>query len=382
MDGYNKKNHSNQFHYYPKIQTTKFLIMKYYIIFFFTLILFASCSENKTEGKKQDENKTAAVQYQLATVEKTGVATMMKLPAQFAAYEEVSIFPKVNGYVKTVLVDIGSKVSQGSLLMVLEAPELEQASLQAKEKYAKAKADFSIDKEHYQRYLEASMTAGAVSPLDLSTLKAKMDADSAVSNAEKANWQMQETMMSYLKVTAPFAGVITERNINPGALVSAAEKDKPMLELKQVEHLRLQVDIPEDISAAIKDKDTISFYTSAFPGKKMTGNISRISMNVNAQYRSERMEIDVINNDGTLSPGMYADVVVYPKGNENALSVPKSAVVISTERKYVLVMQNNKITKVNVTTGSETNDRVEVYGALTAGEKVIINANDEIKETE
>ena len=179
--------------------------MKYYIIFIFSVFAFASCSDNKAADNKATENKDTVMQYQLATVEKAGVATMMKLPAQFAAYEEVSIFPKVNGYVKTVLVDIGSKVSEGSLLMVLEAPELEQASLQAKEKYAKAKADFSIDKEHYERLLEASMTAGAVSPLDLSTLKAKMDADSAVSNAEKANWQMQETMMSYLKVTAPFA---------------------------------------------------------------------------------------------------------------------------------------------------------------------------------
>ena len=71
--------------------------------------------------------------------------------------------------------------------------------------------------------------------------------------------------------------MITERNVNPGALVSAAEKDKPMLELKQVERLRLQVDIPEGIAATLKDKDTISFYTSAFPGKKMTGTISRKS---------------------------------------------------------------------------------------------------------
>ena len=259
----------------------------------------------------------------MATVEKAGVTTVIKLPAQLAAYEEVSIFPKVNGYVKTVLVDIGSKVSQGSLLMVLEAPELEQASAQAKEKYARSKADFSIDKEHYQRLLEASKTAGAISPLDLSTVKAKMDADSSLSNAEKSNWQMQQTMLGYLKVIAPFTGVITERNVNPGALVSAAEKDKPMLELKQVKHLRLQVDIPEDITASLKDKDTVSFYTSAFPGKRMIGYISRRSDNVNAEYRSERMEIDVQNEDGSLAPGMYADVVLYSKGNANALSVPK-----------------------------------------------------------
>ena len=354
--------------------------MKSYLISIACLAVLASCSRNKA-AEVQQTHADPSTQYQLATVDKGGITTKVKLPAQLAAYEEVSIFPKVNGYVKTVLVDIGSKVSQGSLLMVLEAPELEQAASQAKEKYSRAKADFTIDKEHYQRLLEASKTAGAISPLDLATIKGKMDADSSLCNAEKANWQMQETMLGYLKVTAPFTGVITERNANPGALVSAAEKDKPMLELKQVKHLRLQVDIPEDIAATIKDKDTVSFYTSAFPDKKMTGLISRKSDNVNDQYRSERMEIDVQNDDGTLAPGMYADVIAYSKGNPNALSVPKSAIVTSTERKYVLVVKDRKITKVDVTTGNASADKIEVYGALHAGDEVITDANDEIKET-
>ncbi|MDP4260984.1 MAG: efflux RND transporter periplasmic adaptor subunit [Bacteroidota bacterium] len=354
--------------------------MKYCIISIVSLIMLVSCSDNKAEKNKAAEPKDRSVQYQFATVEKAGVPTAIKLPAQLAAYEEVSIFPKVNGYVKTVWVDIGSKVSQGNLLMVLEAPELEQASLQAKEKYARAKADFSIDKEHYQRLVEASKTAGAISPLDLSTIKAKMEADSSLSNAEKANWLAQETMLGYLKVTAPFTGVITERNVNPGALVSAAQKDKPMLELKQVANLRLQVDIPEDIMTTLNDKDTVSFYTSAFPGKKMTGHISRRSNNVNVQFRSERMEIDVQNKDGLLAPGMYADVILYSNGNANALSVPKSAVITSTERKYVLVSHDGKIRKVDVSTGNTSGEKTEVYGPLQPGDSIIRNATDDIRE--
>lgn len=354
--------------------------MKYQQVISMAVIVFlAACSSNKTE--KTEAPKTTPTTYTLATVEKGGVATTIKLPAQLAAYQEVSIFPKVNGYVKNVLVDIGSKVSAGSLLMTLEAPELVQAALQAKEKYARTKADFSIDKERYSRLMEASKTAGAISPLDISTIKAKMDADSAVSNAEKANWQMQQTMLGYLRVTAPFAGVIVERNVHPGALVSASAKDKPMLELKQVAHLRLQVDIPENVAANLKNKDTVSFYVSAMPGKKMIGFISRKSANINSQYRSERMEIDVMNKDGVLSPGMFVNVVLYSNGNISALFVPKSAVVTSTERKYVLVMKNEKITKLDVSTGNATTSTIEVFGALQVGDKVIANANDEIKET-
>jgi membrane fusion protein (multidrug efflux system) len=352
--------------------------MKYSFIFIVSLAAFVSCSENRGASVK-NEKKDPPPQFQFATVEKGGVATTVKLPAQFAAYEEVSIFPKVNGYVKTVLVDIGSKVSVGDLLMTLEDPELEQAASQARERFERARADFSIDKEKYQRLLEASKTAGAISPLDLSAVKAKMDADSALSNAEKANWQMQQTMLAYLKVTAPFSGVITERNVNPGTLVSDAEKDKPMLELKQTANLRLRVDVPEDIAPTLKDKDTVSFYVNAFPEKEMTGTISRKSDNMNVQYRSERIEIDVQNKDGILTPGMYADVELHPKGNPDALNVPRSAVVTSTERKYVIVVRNNKTMQVDIQTGNQSGGTTEIFGSVKPGEKVIANANDEIK---
>ncbi|OIR02941.1 macrolide export protein MacA [mine drainage metagenome] len=263
--------------------------------------------------------------------------------------------------------------------MVLEAPELLQATLQAKERYVRAKSELSIDKEHYLRLLEASKTQGAISPFDLSTVKSKVESDSALVNAEKANWEMQQTMMDYLKVTAPFDGVITERNVHPGALVNASAKDKPMLELKEVNHLRLQVDVPEGIAAELKEKDTVSFFVSAFPGKRNIGFVSRKSDNVNTQFRSERIEIDVWNNNGLLSPGMYADILLDAKGNAEAFSVPKSSVVSSTERKYVIVLRNGKTERVDVLTGNETAERAEVFGLLHAGDSVIVSANDEIK---
>ncbi len=353
--------------------------MKYPVILFFITVLLNACSSNKEE-KKQEENKPTAPKYQLATVEKGGVASAVKLPAQLAAYQEVSIFPKVNAYVKTVSVDIGSRTAQGDVLMTLEAPELDQAVAQAREKYAKAGADFSIDKERFNRLFDASRTAGAVSPLELSTVRAKIEADSAVWNAEKVNWQMQQTMLGYLKVTAPFSGVITERNVHPGALVSAAVRDKPMLELKQIDRLRLQADIPEGLAANLKNKDTVSFYVSAVPGKRLTGFIARKSMNVSPQFRNERMEVDVPNPDGRLSAGMYADITLYSKGNPDALYAPKSAVVTSTERKYVMAVRNHKTVKVDVRTGASSADKVEIYGALQAGDQVIANANDEIAE--
>src|SRR5579872_4994005 len=235
------------------------------------------CSDNKA-ADKTSADPAAAPHYELTKADRHNIEQQFRLPAQLAAYQEVSIFPKVNGYVKTVSVDIGSHVRQGQLLMVLEAPELDEAAVQAKERYARAQSDYAISKDNYQRLLEASHTPGAISPMDLATARAKRDADSALSNAERASWQQQQVMTEYLRVTAPFTGVITQRNVHPGALVSAEAKDtKPMLELKEVDHLRLQVDIPESVAGGLRTGDSVSFFLSAFPGKKFTGRLSRVS---------------------------------------------------------------------------------------------------------
>lgn len=354
--------------------------MKSNIIISAALIFLAACNSKQEANSDQAKTGKAALSYELATVTEQALAGSTRIPGQLSAYEEVSIYPKVNGYVKQVLVDIGSKVEKGTLLMTLEAPEMIQAVLQAKEKYARSVSDFVISREHYKRLNEAAETSGAISPLDLSTAKAKMEADSALANAELSNWHMQQTMEDYLRVSAPFAGVITERNVHPGALVSTSVKDKPMLELKSIKHLRLQVDIPENLANTLKDGDKLEFYVSVFPGKKMVGSVSRKSMNVNAQYRMERIEADVINNDETLTPGMYADVVLNDEGNKNSLIVPASAVIITTERKYVMAVINGKTVKVDVTTGTQTSNKVQIFGNIQAGDKVIKTLTEDIPE--
>jgi len=351
------------------------------IIFLLSAFFIYGCSENKAAEKKNAVPASSDLHYSLVTATHEPVEQVVKLPAQLAAYQEVSIFPKVNGYVRSVFVDIGTHVRAGQPLMVLEAPELEQATASAKEKYARTLSDYTISRENYERLKQAARTPGAISPMDLATAKSKTEADSALSNSEKANWQVQQTMMGYLKVMAPFKGVITQRNVHPGALVSAEAKDgRPMLELKEVDHLRLQVDIPESIAANLRNNDTLSFFLSAYPGKRMTGRIARKSMNINMQYRTERVELDVYNTDEALTPGMYADVLFRSKGNPHALAVPKSAVVTSTERKYVIVIRDGKTVREDVTTGNESNNKIEILGNIKEGERVIANANDEIKE--
>lgn len=349
------------------------------------LVTFAGCSSghgapaSATSAPVSNGPSTAVMETM--TLQKGALPQQVKLPAQLAAFQAVSIFPKVNGYVKNVFVDVGSTVQKGQLLMTLEAPELQQGAVQAHERYARARLDYTIDEENYRRMLQASQTPGAVSPMNLASLKAKADADSTLCNAEKANWQMQEAILGYLQVRAPFDGVIAERNVHPGALVSAESGQiHPMLDLRQTDHLRLQVDIPEGIAAGLQEKDTINFYLSAYPGKKMTGHISRKSQLVNSQFRAERMELDVYNHDRKLAPGMYADVLFDSRGNPDGFTVPRTAVVTSTERKYVIAVRNGRAVRIDVATGNESVDKVEITGDLRPGDTIVMKASDDLQE--
>ncbi|HEY0274442.1 MAG TPA: efflux RND transporter periplasmic adaptor subunit [Chitinophaga sp.] len=350
-------------------------------IFFISLacLCFAACGVHHAQVSAGEQAPKAPA-YIVVEATAGSLSRQMTLPGQLAAYEEVSIFPKVNGYVQQVLVDIGSPVKKGALLMTLEAPELEQACLQAKEKYATARADFTLSKERYARLREAAQTEGAVSPLDLTATRAQTQADSALANAAYANWQLQKTLRSYLRVTAPFDGVITQRNVHPGALVSDVSKDRPMLELKSLAHLRLQADVPEAVAGALAVGDTLRFRLSAFPGRTFRGQVSRKSGNVNLQYRAERIEVDVPNPRQQLAAGMYADVIIDTQNKVPACIVPKTAVVTGTDRQYVLLVSNHKALRTDVTTGNTQAGKIEVYGAIQPGAKVIANANDEITD--
>ena len=163
-------------------------------------------------------------------------------------------------------------------------------------------------------------------------------------------------------------------------LLAALDKSKQTTLARFIYALGIR-EVGEATAATLKLHDPVSFYVSALQGKELKGTISRKSMNISKEFRSERMEIDVPNPDALLAPGMYADVMLNSQGNSKAMWVPKSAVVTSTERKYVLVSNNGRIQKKDVSTGNQSVDKIEIYGLLKPGDQVIVNANDEIKES-
>src|ERR1035437_7593360 len=329
----------------------------------FPSFMWVSCSRSEANAS---EKKSAAPNFQLYNVKEQALESTLRLPAQLNPYEVVSIYPRITGYVKNIPVDIGTEVKQGQILMELEAPDIEQNNISAHEKYIKSQASYNASKDGYFRLLKTSETQGAVSANDLQSAQSKMQSDSAMCNSEKASWMAMESMKDYLIVKAPFDGTITQRNIHPGALVVVGNKTdtKPMLELQEISKLRLQVNVPETFATQMKAGQKISFISDAVPGKIFSGNISRKANSIDQKFRSETVEIDVSNQDNVLMAGMYAEVLLPLNGHANASVVPQSAVITSTEKKYVIKIMDHKALLVNVITGNENNGMIEIFGEI------------------
>jgi membrane fusion protein (multidrug efflux system) len=348
------------------------------IIAVIALMICAGCGDS--EGDKKVVPPVATT-YKIMTLQPARMSANVQLPGVMQPYQFVQLFPKINGFVKNVNVDRGSAVRKGQLLITLEAPETEQLVAAAKLRYTQAQANYITSKDRYRRVKETSLTPGAISPYDLEAAASKMQGDSATAQGEYANFRAQQSLQGYLTVTAPFDGIITERNVHPGALAGpGAQNTKPMLILQQVSKLRLVVDLPEQYAAQIKTGDKIHYKINSLPGQVYEGLVSRESKSLNSSFRSETIEIDVENKSDLFKPGMYAEVILPTSGNANAFVVPKSAIVNTTERKYVVLVDNNIARWIDVTEGNQSGDSTEVFGKINNGDQLIINANYHILE--
>jgi membrane fusion protein (multidrug efflux system) len=288
--------------------------------------------------------------------------------------------PECNGFVKQILVDRGSVVKQGQLLAVLEAPEMESQLQAANSRYLQAKENAEASKEKYERLKEAAKEPGSVSPLDLDDALSKMKADQAMAQSENSNVQSVRTIQGYLRIYAPFDGMIIVRNVSPGALVSPGKAtDQPMFILQDIHKMRLTVDIPEDYVDKVDLTQPVTFTFNAMPGTPYTAKISR-SANALGNMRSEAIEIDVQNKGAQLKPGMYAEVQIPMVSGAKSLLVPNNAIIRSTEHEYVINVDNGKANLINIKEGLASNDSTEVFGNLKASDKIVLHGNDEIKQ--
>jgi RND family efflux transporter MFP subunit len=289
-----------------------------------------------------------------------------RLEGELGPYEAVSLFSKVGGFVSRVDVDRGSVVKNGQVLLVISAPELAAQR-------AEAEAKLQGDRSTFDRFKAAAQTPGAVAGHELELQEAAVHADDA-------RVLSLRTLEQYLVVRAPFDGVITERNIHPGAFVGPATGDKaPMLRVEQVAVLRLTVAVPERYVGEVSEGATATFTVSTWPNEKFTGVAKRISHSIDPRTRTMPVELDVDNAAGRLTPGMFVNVTWPLKRPTETLWVPTTAVVQSTERTFVVRVRDGAVEQVSVQRGSVTPNLAEVFGPLQAGDLVAKRGSEELR---
>ena len=294
--------------------------------------------------------------------------TTARLPAEIYAHESVALFPRVNGFVDEVTVDRGDTVRKGQLLARVSAPELAAQRAEAESKLVGTRST-------YERTKAASDTPGAVAKHDLEIAQAAL-------KAEEARVQSLKTLEGYLHVRAPFDGTITERNVHPGALVGppTGAMSVPMLKMESVGHLRVTVAVPEADVGAIAAEAKAEFTVRTWPGVKFSALIRRVAHAVDARTRTMPVELDYVNDDRRLAPGMFAEVTWPIRRTEPTLFVPASAIMQTPDRTYVDRVVNGSVDQVTIQRGVVLKDQVEVFGTgLAAGDLVLKRGSEELK---
>jgi membrane fusion protein, multidrug efflux system len=381
----------------------------------------SSSSENvslKTEAKR-DSSKTVIV----ARVASQRLERNENLPGDLLAYRDVAIYPKISGFVQWIGVDRGSRVRAGQTLVILTAPEISaqraggqqealaasderkeaQAELESViEQQHEAEANLKADRDTYHRLKGASAYPGIIPKNDLEVAEQKALADEAkvkfyekkrkalnariqsAANKERSAVQSARSranIESYLRLTAPFDGLVTERNVHEGSFVSAPGdgRTQPLLRIQQRSLLRLVVPVPEADVGSLAPGASVQFKVPAFTGESFVGIIRRIGGSVDLNTRTMPIELDVANPSEKLAPGMYAEVSWPVRPEHSSLLVPKTAVVKTTERTFVVRVRDGVTEWVDVKVGSSIDDLIEVFGDLADADLVVVRGTDELR---
>ena len=331
-------------------------------------------------------------QVELVAVKSATPERKAPLTGEFFPYESVQVTARVTGYIERVAVDRGSRVKKGDLLAVLSAPEMLAQLAEAEARVqtidsqrAEAEARLVAAQSTYERLKAASATPGAVAGNELTIAEKSVTAGQALVGSFEASKRSAQAavnaikdLQGYLRVTAPFDGIITERYVHPGALASATSG--PLFKLEQQSRLRLVVAVPENVTGGMPRRGSVPFTVQAYPGETFQGTIARVPNSIDPKTRTMPVELDVNNSRGRLAPGMFPDVSWPVKKGAPSLLVPPTAVVTTTERTFVIRANHGKAEWVNVKRGATAGDLIEVMGNLAEGDRVVRRATDEIRD--
>jgi membrane fusion protein, multidrug efflux system len=391
------------------------------IAFVIAVLVVTGCT--RKESPKPETHGYISV----VKAERRRLKTEIKLPGNFEAYQDVPIHAKVEGYIQWIGVDRGSIVKKGQKMITVFAPEVEAkvkealakvSSVEATYRQAQqtldstmsrlveARAKLSADEFINTRLKEASdQYAPAVAKNDIDVTNQTVEADKArvkavtaevegaknlvaseIGNLDAAKnlYEALKTMHSYLEISAPFDGVISERNVHVGSIVSVSAGRtgmvKPLLRIQELDLLRLVVAVPEAAVAGVKIGDKIPFTVPAFPSRSFEGRVARPAYALEPKTRTMPVELNYWNSTNyELNPGMFATVFWPVTRPFDTIFVPESAMKTNLKGSFVVKIVNGKAEQIEVRAGEPMGYYVEVMGDIKEGDLVALAANDELK---
>jgi RND family efflux transporter MFP subunit len=306
------------------------------------------------------------------------------LPGSIMSWADASIYARTSGYVQHWYADIGAHVKAGQTLAQIDTPELNAQLQQARADQATAEANYRFASSTAQRW-QTMLQTQSVAQQDAQAKTSDAAAKLATLQAAQANVARLQEMVSYQNVTAPFDGVITVRNVQVGALVTAggtpglATMPGELFHLAQTDRLRIYVDVPQDDASLVAPGTAVWVTTQQYPGRRFEASVARSSNVIDPVSRTLRVEVDVDNHDGALMPGAYAQVHLALTTAMPALELPVSALLFRPDGVTIAVVNaQDQVQLRKVTIGRDFGTYVEVATGLAASDRVIDNPGDAI----
>jgi RND family efflux transporter MFP subunit len=305
------------------------------------------------------------------------------LPGKMQAFQDTPIYARTNGYIKRWYTDIGTRVKAGQLLAEIEVPEVEDQLRQARSSRDTARANYDLSKITAARWQELLKT-NAVAKQATDQAVSAFHANEATLQAAEHNVAYLAKLVSFSRVYAPFDGVVSVRNIDVGALITAGSSGGPATELFHVvdtRRLRVYVNIPQSFAPDAQPGIAAELVLAEFPGRKFQGTVVRNARAMDPNLRTLLTEVDVDNPTGELLPNGYAEVHLQLKAAQPALSLPANTLLFRPHAVQVgVVGTDGRVSLVAVTLGRDFGTRVEVVSGLRTDQSVVLNPPDSLQE--
>jgi len=323
----------------------------------------------------------------VATVRASDPITLVTLPATTSAYSVANIFARATGYIDKRPVDIGDHVKEGQLLAQITAPELDHQIAQAEATLGQNKATvqqtqanldlarvtWSRDKPLVEKGW-ATPQQGSIDVQNLKALEAGLAVAQANVAAQEAQLKVLNQQKAYQRVVAPFDGVITQRNVDVGALVAAdAASGTFMFTIMQTNVIRIQLFVPQDRAFGLRPGVDAIVHVPEIPDHAFTGKVTRIADALQPGTRTLLTEIDVPNPDEALASGIYCTVELHIPRKVNSLLVPSEAIIFNRDGLQLAVVDNGSVRLRTVSVVRDMGTSLEIDDGVKAGDRVILN---------